>query len=642
MLLLKNLFYKYEKEIKKVATWIDNKWKKITQIGNLVTIIYIFLLYNESKVQAFIGKTAEILKKVTLDEKAIEEKFSFFENLKYIFVGYLILEFFISIIKFLYNKCMFFYQKFKFRKDVLVNEDEKNNKLYINMYEYFSNEENTTPILVTGEWGCGKTTAINDFFEKYYKYRKQKVYRISCFGITTREVLVERIRNICEKEDESCLKHILDSFESIPVIGKALKNILIPTYDFNELAENSIFIFDNFERIETQLIERKRNGMITNKSTLNKNSIQEKYDIVTGTIDELIERYKMKAIIVADVTQMLTGYVYDNFICKLGCKRFEINSKFVTATEIWNEIISKDITIQNSYKQEFDNIFNQIAYLMIKLWEFSKCKNIRLLHKVIYNYIELIKYLLKNNYEFDVKNNEQVGIFITVLVINLKENANQAEPEIALEKLFELIKPRENVLSYIENRSYDERTKLLITILSTTNCLWYGNNSCNVVTSYWENVENNHNNIKLHLECQKALLESAEWIELTKFNYKSVMTQTNKMVLWKDVVYLLQIIENDVINYVIELIENDRVIYNNARDSNDEVLLKIQNKCNASYTIKLIEDKYMTPIFERNKKLANVLVDRIEQKLGGKLEEAIENPILRGTANYLKYIDSNK
>ena len=77
----------------------------------------------------------------------------------------------------------------------------KNMQIYGEIYEYLSSKEKR-PFLITGEWGSGKTYTINNFFEKFYKYNKQKIYKISCFGIDSRTTLISEMKNIFEKEEK--------------------------------------------------------------------------------------------------------------------------------------------------------------------------------------------------------------------------------------------------------------------------------------------------------------------------------------------------------------------------------------------------------------------------------------------------------
>lgn len=92
--------------------------------------------------------------------------------------------------------------------------------------------EGTAPrcYLVTGEWGSGKTYEIDHFFEKYYKYSNRKIYRISCFGISSRKELIEEINNTIEREDDSFYTFSIQALKYIPVVGDALYKVLKKSY----------------------------------------------------------------------------------------------------------------------------------------------------------------------------------------------------------------------------------------------------------------------------------------------------------------------------------------------------------------------------------------------------------------------------
>lgn len=110
--------------------------------------------------------------------------------------------------------------------DYLTKQESKNMEQKSRMEESLLRylQEGTAPrcYLVTGEWGSGKTYEIDRFFEKYYKYSNRKIYRISCFGISSRKELIEEINNTIEREDDSFYTFSIQALKYIPVVGYAL------------------------------------------------------------------------------------------------------------------------------------------------------------------------------------------------------------------------------------------------------------------------------------------------------------------------------------------------------------------------------------------------------------------------------------
>lgn len=110
--------------------------------------------------------------------------------------------------------------------DRLTEREVKNmgqkSRMEESLFRYL--REGTAPrcYLVTGEWGSGKTYEIDHFFEKYYKYSNRKIYRISCFGISSRKELIEEINNTIEREDDSFYTFSIQALKYIPVVGDAL------------------------------------------------------------------------------------------------------------------------------------------------------------------------------------------------------------------------------------------------------------------------------------------------------------------------------------------------------------------------------------------------------------------------------------
>lgn len=534
-----NIQNKILRKIEKIYDYED----EIIKIYCIVLIISIVIFLKKSSINSY------IFNNIT-DNQIVIETFNKCINF------WMIILFVIFIFYNLIKKTVFFIldkkQNELFNREVKDNLERNNNYLLLNLYNYFSRDEDKTPILITGEWGSGKTKTVNDFFEKYYKYKSVKAYRISCFGITTRENLVERIKGICEKEDKSLYKSLISSLELIPIIGNFLKEILLSKYDFNDLKKNSIFIFDNFERIEccvTDIDER------TNKIE-NVVSILEKYNIVTGVIDEIIEQYGMKVVIIANTKEMLPVYVYETFICKLGCKKFYINPRDLKIKEIWNECLNKIDIIEKSkillVKKE-----KEIIELATEIWMMSSCYNIRIIQRLLYGYISLIDFLIKNNYEIDESCNELLGILATLLIIGIDVDGKW----LGYKGVFFDIHPNDHIAMYLNKFTYlkpnlGKNEKIFF---NKVNYEWYCNNKDSNEVDSWKNIEGNYYRVFDNLNFHKSYKEYRFWKNITFYNAEDVLMDKNAFFLWDDIMYIYKV-KTELRERILQIIKENRVV----------------------------------------------------------------------------------
>ena len=213
------------------------KSKKFINSINIILIIYTMILYFKDNIIVFETNVFNMFSNIVNDQ--VKNFFINFwqilEENSYIILIVSGIELLCYWILVAYEYIQGLKQKHKYKKEIILNKEEKQSRLYKNMYEYFSNDNDNDPILITGVWGAGKTKTVDDFFEKYYKYKKQKIYRISCFGISDKDVLINRIKEICKKEDTSFIINCLAIIKQIPIIGNFLEEILLPKYNFRRL-----------------------------------------------------------------------------------------------------------------------------------------------------------------------------------------------------------------------------------------------------------------------------------------------------------------------------------------------------------------------------------------------------------------------
>lgn len=264
-----------------------------------------------------------------------------------------------------------------------------NSRFEKSLFRYLHDKSIPRCFLVTGQWGSGKSYEVNSFFSKYYQYTKTKVYRISCFGLSSRKELIDEINSIIEQQDQSYYAQIIKAIQFIPVIGEALNKFLKKDYGYENIKEGSIFIFDDFERISSCIVRENSSkylyrpspfllnktrgrGQLQEFSEIKKefdsieNSFQEvenavsqyfiktdyeKYISLIGLINELVEIYRMKVIVICNTDILGNKFTHDILRSKLNCIEYK---KFVTneaKESIINDLIETKV-ISDVKKQE--------------------------------------------------------------------------------------------------------------------------------------------------------------------------------------------------------------------------------------------------------------------------------------------------
>lgn len=246
--------------------------------------------------------------------------------------------------------------------DKKLQRKKGENRFEESLFRYLKDKTVSRSFLITGRWGSGKTYEVNRFFNKYYRYSNTRIYRVSCFGLSTRKELIEEINNVIEKEDSSFYALIIKVMQYLPVIGDAVYKLLKKTYSYDSVKTGSIFIFDDFERVTSRAITNNYSGELYRQSPfllnsvtrgsdkikelceikdefksikmafskiedfVNKNSLREDYDkyiAIIGLINELVETYDMKVIIICNSDVLGEKFVQDVLRSKLNCTEYK-------------------------------------------------------------------------------------------------------------------------------------------------------------------------------------------------------------------------------------------------------------------------------------------------------------------------------
>lgn len=147
-----------------------------------------------------------------------------------------------------------------------LQKQKGKNRFEESLFRYLHDSSIPRCFLVTGEWGSGKTYDVQDFFGKYFRYSKTKVFRISCFGLDSRKELTKEISNTIEKNDKSFYSLVIKVLQFVPIIGTPIEKFFKKSYGYDTVKQGSIFIFDDFERITSKAVVEEQSSHLYNIS----------------------------------------------------------------------------------------------------------------------------------------------------------------------------------------------------------------------------------------------------------------------------------------------------------------------------------------------------------------------------------------
>ena len=281
--------------------------------------------------------------------------------------------------------------------------------------------------LVTGQWGSGKSFEINQFFDTHYNYTKTKVYRVSCFGLSSRKELIDEINNIVEQSDNSFYAQIIKVLQFLPVIGEAISRFLKKSYTYDSIDKGSIFIFEDFERITSRPITNEYSGKLYEQSHsfrrgimrgsgrnteleaieeefdavgkafarvedfVTKNFMRADYDkyvAIVGFINELIEVYGMKVIVVCNTDALGEKFIHDVLRSKLNCLEYKKvitpETKVAIIESIIESKIFDDVEKQKCIKDYLNSIKENIESFELDV----KFKDMRLFGGLLESFVD--------------------------------------------------------------------------------------------------------------------------------------------------------------------------------------------------------------------------------------------------------------
>lgn len=196
-------------------------------------------------------------------------------------------------------------------------------------------------LLLSGEWGSGKTFFINQFLKS--EKSEKKFIKVSLFGINSIESIDEQIfQQLHPVLSSKPIKITTNLLKSALKFGAKIDwdndtkpdgNISINLSQFNIFDENDksskeeiIFIFDDLERINTDL------------------------SIILGYINNLVEQLNFKVIILANENKLQKDNTYIDFKEKIIGKTFYVKQDFSSAYNSFIKLAdtSKDVLEKNT------------------------------------------------------------------------------------------------------------------------------------------------------------------------------------------------------------------------------------------------------------------------------------------------------
>lgn len=539
---------------------------------------------------------------------------SIFRNILYVAIIF-------SIIVLVFRKIMDKYEKNKLRKS-----DNSLNGVIMN---YLDGNERRVFVL-SGAWGSGKTHSIKEFFKRYSKYNNVKPHYISCFGISTRNELIDEIKLSYEKDDDRLIIKLLEFIKSIPFIGEGIYKLCKPKYDFNSMKKGSIFIFDDFERIISDIIYENRNIGYYNTKRISRNhndprdisdikkvieelqskvsylynqnidlvnlNKYEKLNIITGIINEINEIYEMKVIIICNYDKLDKKFSYEVFDGKMSSIKYKVKSSDESIRNTILSSIEKLIYLEDKKVIFIKKLINNEIENIIKIWKVSNVENLRVLGGIIAAFIDFVELM-----DIEKIDGIERDVFYSILIAHISyfrstmdciKDINIGENVVVFNRKIELKYPdgygKEN-----------NKFKFLELCKETLNIRWIGHYS----SYYWilgermedEIIEKELSSFRKNnygIQNSLALKEQLGIEEL-----KLIISKENKFNL-EDVFYAFYMLKDKNDDLMKNILQSTKCVSSHYNSLSDiENLLTYMDTTKSSYL--LIDEEFKNIIFEK-------------------------------------------
>lgn len=270
----------------------------------------------------------------------------------------------------------------------------------LNEIIYYCDEKNTTgALLLTGEWGCGKTHLIQEFCETYKN--KYTTLKISLFG----EISIENIRKKVTYE------YLFSLYDSSKRRSKAAKKVVDELY-FGEINKALIKVMGDYGKIISSVLSVDFSKHIPIKKYINEKTVVIIFDDLErcrinisdllGFINEYCENMGLKVIIVANEERLNKGTAYNDSIDENNIYAI-IKEKLIARTVhfegMYDEAIKNIIERYEESVNDYKLFLNENMDLIYDV--FAKCstKNLRSIKHGIADFERIYNVYGKNNYK---------------------------------------------------------------------------------------------------------------------------------------------------------------------------------------------------------------------------------------------------
>ncbi|MBY8934825.1 P-loop NTPase fold protein [Pseudomonas fluorescens] len=242
-----------------------------------------------------------------------------------------------------------------------------NQNIEVNLQRYLNSKNSNQAILLTGNWGCGKTHFINSFIEKHQTKDLQLV-KVSLFGLSKVSEIEGRILGF--------FYPFMDS-KPIKLLGNSVKKVAsVLKLDVFGDDKPDISLTANAEKLNlfNLLIDGKSDfALILDDIERTEIPIQE----LLGYINHVVETCRIKTILIANETELEKGQEesYRKFKEKVINKTFLVNHN---AEDVIERFLQGDTENIHCFKS-----------IIIETYAISDCRNLRSLKQSIDDFSQL-------------------------------------------------------------------------------------------------------------------------------------------------------------------------------------------------------------------------------------------------------------
>lgn len=232
---------------------------------------------------------------------------------------------------------------------------------------YIGTKEIPGALLLTGEWGCGKTYLIKEIANEYKENKEFIFVIVSLFGVESVAELQEKVKkaalqtrcNVGEKASKLLKTGVNAVKQVLPNQAKQLLSVnLFDVFDVESFisADKLVLVFDDLERC----------------------SCQDKIALL-GCVNDYVENKKIRVILIADETKIETSNddkTYHNYKEKVICRTIKLESNF-------EAIIGSLISHYKETTDGYSSFLSQNSNILHRVFSESGSSNIRLMKYII-------------------------------------------------------------------------------------------------------------------------------------------------------------------------------------------------------------------------------------------------------------------